>query len=61
MHWRLLYNWYSELEASVNWQGQVSPTFPVTKGTRQGNLLSPYFIDDLLVNLFNLKHGVWTF
>ena len=54
-HWVLLYKWYSNLKATVKWKGKTSQFFDITKGTRQGSILSPYifniFIDDLLQEL----------
>ena len=44
--WLLLYNWYDKLNAVVKWNGSYSKPFDVTRGTRQGSVLSPYFICD---------------
>ena len=53
--WRLLFNWYGSLHALVRINGSDSDIFRVTRGTRQGSVLSPYifniFIDDLLREL----------
>ncbi len=49
VHWRLLYHWYSKLESQVKFHGSCSEILHVTRGTRQGSLLSPqlfnYFIN----------------
>jgi hypothetical protein len=61
-HWVFLIKWYKNLKATVKWEGQYSTYFTITKGTRQGSVLSPYlfniFIDDLLVKLESAKNGV---
>ena len=61
-HWILCYRWYARLCATVKWQGSYSSMFLVTKGTRQGSILSPYFfnifINDLLLSLKNMNEGV---
>ena len=61
-HWLLLYEWYSNLKACIKWNGYVSQPFNVTRGIRQGSLLSPvfftYFIDDLLQELNNTDIGL---
>ena len=54
-HWATLHTWYTRLRAMVKWKGTFSNTFNVTRGTRQGSILSPcifnYFLDGLLIKL----------
>ena len=61
-HWIILYKWYKGLSARVLWNGQTSESFQITKGTRQGSILSPQlfnmFINDLLYDLTNCEEGV---
>jgi len=40
-HWVLLYRWYTGLKATVKWNNMYSKYFIVSKGTRQGSILSP--------------------
>ena len=51
--WLLLYNWYNKLNAVVKWNGSYSKSFCVTRGTRQGSVLSSY-----LFNIFINQAGV---
>ena len=57
----LLIYWYSNLTSMVKWNGVFSETFHVYSGVRQGGVLSPrlfaVYIDDLIVQLRNLKIG----
>ena len=57
-----MYRWYNNLNAVVRWNGECSDSFKVTRGTRQGSILSPYifgiFINDLLIDLSTGDHGV---
>ena len=60
--WLTLFEWYTNLRAVVKWNDILSETFKVTRGIRQGSLLSPilftYFIDDLLTTLSNTSCGL---
>ena len=61
-NWLILYEWYSNLKAVVKWKGYQSPMFRVTRGIRQGSILSPIFftmfMDDLLKDISGTEHGV---
>ena len=54
--------WYSRLKASVRMNGSYSNMFNITRGTRQGSVLSPrffcIFLNSLLVDLECSKAGV---
>lgn len=53
--------WYSSQKFSVQWGRNVSDTFYVSNGVRQGGILSPFlfnvYIDDLSTGLNRLKVG----
>ena len=49
--WLLLYNWYNKLNAVVKWNGSYRKSFCVTRGTRQGNVLSPYLLKQIINQL----------
>ena len=61
-NWVFLYNWYNNFHAKVRWQGTLSQSFNITRGQKQGSLLSPvffnYFINDMLLELKNDDNGV---
>jgi hypothetical protein len=61
-HWTLLLNWYRSTRAVVRWNGTLSYFFNISRGMKQGSLLSPtlfnVFLDDLLVELKNTDAGI---
>ncbi len=61
-HWMFLYRWYTNLRVCVRWNGSTSNAFSVTRGMRQGSVLSPYFfnifLDDLLTELASSDTGL---
>ena len=61
-HWRLLFSWYKSLSALVRINGTDGPTFEISKGTRQGSILSPFifniFLNDLLLELEACECGL---
>ena len=61
-HWLFLFKWYSMLEGLVKWNGAYSQSFSITRGTRQGSVISPFlfniFLNDLLIQLDESKSGL---
>ena len=62
LHWIFLYKWYRTSKATVRWAGELSETFSISKGMRQGSILSPrlfsIFINDLLLHLKANTNGM---
>jgi hypothetical protein len=50
----VLSNWYSKLSSVVRWQNNLSSTFAVKSGVRQGGILSP-----ILFNVYTDELSVW--
>ncbi len=62
LHWIFLYKWYRASKAKVRWGGELSNIFSISKGMRQGSILSPrlfsIFIDELLRQLKSNANGM---
>ena len=62
VQWLFLYNWYNNSYVQVRWDNKLSNSFKITKGMKQGSILSPQmfnkFINDLLTKLKSMDTGV---
>ncbi len=62
LHWRFLLKWYRNSNAVVRWNGKISSSFNISRGTKQGSILSPLLfnvsIDELLRELKLCNEGV---
>ena len=62
IYWRLSFNWYKSMRATIRLNNEYSQFLNITKGTRQGRVLSPHlfnvFIDDLMRDLQGCPYGL---
>ena len=63
--WIFIYRWYETSKASVRWNGEKSTEFRISRGMRQGSVLSPtlfnIFLDELLQKLHTQPDGIRVF
>ena len=64
-HWLFLYRWYRSTNTVIHWNNCRSFSFSVSRGMRQGSILSPtlfnIFLDELLQQLQLIPHGIKVF
>ena len=60
--WRLMFSWYTSLNAVVKWNNVLSQKFTLCMGSRQGGLTSPFLFNllyqELVDGLPNLRCGL---
>ena len=60
--WRVMVHWYRSITVRIKWNGKLSDSIKVCKGTRQGGLSSPFlfnlFYQDLINGLSNSADGI---
>ena len=56
------FKWYKTSKAQVRWESHLSSTFIISKGMKQGSILSPrlfnMFLNDLLISLKSSANGI---
>ena len=62
--WHMLYQWYSNMNIKIRWNGVLGNQINVERGTRQGGLTSPLLFNilykDLVNELQNCDSGICT-
>ena len=61
IYWRLLFNWYKSMRATIRLNNKFSQFLNITKGTRQGSVLSPHLFNvfiDLMRDLEGCPYGL---
>ena len=60
---RFLFGWYQSQRLRIRWNGYLSESFKVSRGVRQGGILSPIlftlYLDDLLIELAHTNVGCY--
>ena len=60
--WRVIVHWYRSITVCIQWNGKLSDSIKVCKGTRPGGLSSPFlfnlFYQDLINELSNSADGM---
>ena len=53
--WRFMYKWYKSLDVVIKWNGVIhyDSYFKVTRGTKQGSILSPTLFNRCLCIVFS--------
>ena len=61
--WNIVDHLYADMSSKVKWQGELSSSFPILQGVRQGGILSTHFyklyVDPLLHDLKQQSQGTY--